>query len=295
VALGGIALALAPAAPVSAGRCQSGLGGGLHCGACPDEATIQNLAQTKCQPGWLPVIYDLDKPFFADNSTSNAIIRSTPNSLCPGLEKTVPMSGYIVGCWSPPNSDGCREFKIINNGTWCLEIGGGPLGADCPACADVSTDQISIVNAGAADHKVCPPHNEGMDPGDPQYCRARRSLVAKSEAKFRLWAGGFCSTNSCEGDQPGADTCVSQWGATYFGYNRPPSNGLPPGWFDWKTGSFKVVAGNGKATCGKLGECLGEGRTAPWTLTVVATPRPTQSLPCLRDSTNPCDPAGCAP
>jgi hypothetical protein len=293
-----------------AGRCQSvnGFTGGVHCGLDSDsgpsnryqactEAAMAALP-LKCPGGSITVIYDLDKPFPPDPTrTSHAVIRASPKSPCAGMpDKEVPMTGFVVGCWFPPDDKGCRIVKILNGGSMCLHIQHQALGAPCSAdCADLSTEQIAISNAGAAEHFVCPPSDPAVS------CRARRSPKPNGE-KFRLWIGGFCATNSCDnpGVAPvvGSDTCVAQWGASYFGYavgkSRDPAIG--PGWYDWQSGAFKVDYRNGRATCGHLGECLGTGSSAPWDLSVIAVPRASTPPPCLAPGgTNNCNAQACIP
>ena len=278
-------------------RCASRIGftGGVHCGLDSDpspphpsqactEAAIANLPQ-KCDPGWTRVIYDLDQPFPPDptHPVSTVTIRASQFSACAAMpEKTLPMTGFAVGCWSPADKDGCRIVKFLNGGSMCLHIPHEPLGAGCSAeCADVSTEQIAISTAGAADHFVCPPIDAAVS------CRSQRSpnRTGRRKEKFRLWVGGFCATNGCEdpGGNPtvGPDTCVAGWGATYFGYAVGKSHPLGPGWYDWASGAFKVDYRNGKATCGTLGACIGAGQGNPWDLSIVGVPRSSTPPPCL--------------
>ncbi len=305
------AILFATGGPAIAGRCQSvnGFTGGLHCGLDSDispphasqactEAAIANLP-LKCPAGSTTVIYDLDKPFPPNPSaTSHAVLRASPMSPCAAMgDTTIPMNGFTVGCWFPPDKDGCRIVKVLNGGSMCLHIADQKLGPVCgPDCQDLSTEQIAISNAGAAEHFVCPP----LDPTTS--CRARRTPTpgGKSGNGFRLWIGGFCATNGCA--DPGVDpqidanTCVAQWGASYFGYAVGKSTALGPGWYDWGSGAFKVDYRNGRATCGKLGQCLGTGSKAPWDLSVVAVPRASTPPPCLvPGQSSPCNPAGCTP
>jgi hypothetical protein len=319
------ALLLGNSRTATAGRCSSAVGftGGLHCGLDSDpspshptqactQAAIDNLPLT-CAAGETRVIYDLDKVFPPDGtSTSFATLRAAPGSPCASMTDTqpplsgevgavtVPVAGFFVGCWSPPDANGCRMVKFLNGGSMCLHLGHQFLGSGCSAeCQNVSTEQIAISNAGAADHSVCPPADPTIS------CRARRSpnpRGGRSGEKFRLWVGGFCSTNGC--DNPGTDpqvgtnTCVAQWGATYLGYDRPPGKGVnAPGWYDWQSGALKVTYTNGKATCGTLDQCLGQGagRQAPWDLSLVAVPRPSTPSPCLSGQPNPCNGQQCVP
>ena len=287
----------------------------------------------QCAPGDTMVIYDLTTPF-PDNgrpgdqsvvgATSYAIIRATDSSPCAHMTDTVdpkpcpdpvacpdPASpqpegavkvkvrGYIVGCWTPAKRNGCREVHFYSFAT-CFHLDHQPLGPGCGMLGDVdgstvSTEQVALAMPGTADRFVCPP----VDPETS--CRATRP--AGELEQFNLLYGGFCTTSNCEdpGVAPHADpepgpTCVSQWGQTALGYNRPPGRGIDaPGWYDWKTGSFKVDITTRMATCGALGECLGRsfaGRTEYWDLSVVAVPRPGQPVPCIGDS---CDAASCTP
>ena len=317
---GAVALVLSTGGTGFASRCKSvnGFTGGLHCGLDSDthpanenqactEAAIENLP-LKCAPGDIRVIYDLDKPFPLDAThTSYLTIRAAPNSPCAAMTDTipplsgeggaikVPVTGFVVGCWSPPDKDGCRMMKVLNGGSMCLHAGHEPLGPGCtdPKCVDVSTEQIAISNAGAADHYVCPPRDPATS------CRATRG---SGEERFRLWIGGFCATNGCA--DPGVDpkvdddTCVAQWGATYLGYNRPAGKGInEPGNYDWGTGAFKLDYTNGKATCGTLGTCLGKaaGKRAQWDLSLIGVPRASTPPPCLADPNSSCNPTGCIP
>jgi hypothetical protein len=255
----------------AAGRCNTGLiSGGFHCGSCPDPASLPN----PCEPGEEEVIFDLSQPFgFDGTSTSSVTIRAANGSPCgTGFEKTEKVDGYMVGCWGPPDTDGCRELHTPNNGYMCLRIDDEPLG--CPGeCATVRTGQIAISTAGAADRFICPPK-------DPVTCRSTRG--DGREERFRLWIGGLCSTNGCEINDPGTpnddsagpDTCTSEWGATLFGYSRGKAGkASPPGFYHWKSGSFDLEVTDGKSTCGTLGECLGRpGNRHPWTLRIVGTP-----------------------
>jgi hypothetical protein len=265
--------------PARAGRCSTGLiSGGEHCGECPDPTTLPK----PCPEGEELVIYDLDKPFGFDGTTTSSVtIRAADKSPCgPDFAKQEPVDGYMVACWGPPDDRGCRELHTPNNGYMCLRIADEPLGCS-GECADVRTGQIAISTAGAADRFICPPT-------DPVTCRSTRG---SGEERFRLWIGGLCSTNGCEINDPGtpaddapdADTCTSEWGATLFGYSRGRAGkASPPGFYHWKTGTFSLEVTDGKSTCGSLGECLGRpGNRHPWTLRIVGTPRPGSKVPCL--------------
>jgi hypothetical protein len=290
------ALAFVSASDSHASRCSTGLiSGGAHCGECPDPTTLPN----PCGPGEELVIYDLDKPFgFDGTSTSSVIIRASDHSPCgDNFEQQEAVDGYMVACWGPPDGDGCREIHTPNNGYMCLRIKDDPL--NCPGeCGTVRTGQIAISSAGAADRFICPPK-------DPNTCRSTRG---SGEERFRLWIGGLCSTNGCQVNDPtnraddtvDGDTCTSEWGATLFGYSRGKmGQASPPGFYHWKTGSFDLEVTDGKSTCGTLGKCLGRpGNRHPWTLRIVGTPRPGSKLPCLGSdacSPLPAGDPGCVP
>ena len=284
-----------------------------------------------CRAGDTMVIYDLTTPFPNNGlpgdqsvvgATSYAIIRATETSACAHMVDTVPplvcpdpllcpgsstqpegsvkvkVRGYIVGCWSPTRPNGCRAVKFYTGAT-CLHLDHQLLGPGCGMadgvdCSTVSTEQVAIAMPGTADHLVCPP----ADPTNS--CRATRPSGIREQ--FKLLYGGFCTTSNCENPgvaptavpEPGP-TCVSQWGQTALGYDNPQGRGInAPGWYDWKTGSFKVDITTRMATCGALGDCLGRitaGRTAYWDLSVVAVPRPGEPVPCIGDS---CNAPGCA-
>jgi hypothetical protein len=145
-------------------------------------------------------------------------------------------------------------------------------------------DQVAISNAGAADRFVCPPLDAALS------CRSTRG---NGEEKLRFWIGGLCSSQDIVG-APAANACVSQWGATYYGYGPVKQrHGSPePGWYDWGTGAFKVDAIAGRPQCGYLSSCTGQnGGQAPWEQTIVGVPRPGTPPPCLGGSF--CNPPGC--
>jgi hypothetical protein len=280
-----------------------------------------------CRPGDTKVIYDLGVPFpdnglAADQSvagrTSFVTIRAGANTPCAHMVDTVdpkpcpdpqlcpdPMSpqpegaikvavtGYAIGCWSPPTSRGCRDLRLHTQSV-CLHIGDERLGPGClPAngvdCSNVSTEQIALAVPGGSNHQLCPP----SDPTTS--CRGERP---QGEQKIRFRIGGFCSTNNCAnpGTAPEVDpdkTCVTSWGASTFGYNRPVGVGInQPGWYDWKTGSLKVDLSTGRPSCGDIQACIGERTGVRWDLSLVAVPRAGQALPCAGDA---CDAASCAP
>jgi hypothetical protein len=291
-------------------------------GGCTDA----NLAQTPmCEPGDTMVIYDLGQTFpdngiAADHevagTSSFVIIRAGDTSacahmvdtvdpkpcpdpvLCPGVTTQpegavkVGITGYIVGCWSPPDHDGCRTLAIATKAA-CLHVQHqflgpgcmpGPKGEDCP---NVTTEQIGIDVPGAKNRRLC-------GPTDPT--TSCRGTHGNQGPGLRFWIGGVCSTNNCAnpGTGPTVDpvnTCDTSWGATKLGYNTPPGHGLnQPGWYDWKTGAFKVDVSSPKPSCGPLGACLGVHAAQPWDLQLVAVPRPGQQVPCVGDA---CDAPGC--
>ncbi len=269
--------------PAHASRCGTRLiSGGLH-GDCPD-VTDPRLPQ--CPPGTTEVIYDLDKPFPPDGSISESVIHTTQDSPCAGATKTVPMSGYVIGCWYPPDpGTGCRTVKVLNNGDMCLHLDPVTLGCGGPQCENLSVEQVAISNAGAADRWVCPP----IDPATS--CRSSR---ANGEEKFRFWIGGLCSTQNIADNGSTENSCVSQWGATYYGYGPVKQRGASPdpGWYDWASGAFKMTAVAGRPQCGALSQCTGQdGRQSPWEQTIVGVPRADTPPPCLGGSL--CNPAGC--
>ena len=218
-------------APAEASRCSENLhGGGIHCD-CADPTTLLSL----CEPGSTPVLYRLDQPFPPDGTVGQFQINSAPDSPCGGNSTDVGMTGFIVGCWYPPDpKTGCRAVRMPNNGSMCLHLNDQPL--NCPGdCGGISTEQIAISNAGAADRRVCPPTE--LNPADnARDCRATNGT--QGEEKFRLWFGGLCATNGCvEEDETNA--CVTQWGATQWGYGKNKrGHKQEPGWFDWHSGAF---------------------------------------------------------
>jgi hypothetical protein len=298
-------------------------------GGCT-EASMATLPLFKgtgqCAPGETAVIYDLGTTF-PDNGLSGdqAVVGETsfitlragtsapcaqmldtvdpkpcpdpqecPNSSTqpPGAIK-VAVTGYMVGCWSKQDRNGCRDLRVYSGGSVCLHAQHELLGPGCTTagsvdCANVSTEQIAFDEPGGSNRRLCPP----VDPDTS--CRGTRH---KGEPGLRFRIGGFCSTNNCAnpGTAPDIDperTCKVAWGATNLGYDRPPGKGInQPGWYDWKTGSLKVDLSSPKPTCGDLGVCLGERTGQPWDLRIVAVPRPGQAAPCLG---NPlCDAPGC--
>ncbi len=272
-------------APAYAGRCSTGLiSGGLH-GDCP---SVDDPRLPQCPAGSTRVVYDLDKDFPPEpGTTSTSVIHTTPDSPCAGASVTVPMSGYVIGCWFPPDpGTGCRTVKVLSNGSMCLHLSDVPLGCGGPNCENLSVEQVALSNAGAADRFVCPP----VDPSTS--CRSAR---LNGEEKFRLWIGGLCTTQNIAGGSTD-NACVSQWGATYYGYGPKGQRHAnpPPGWYDWASGAFKVEAVAGRPQCDGLSACTGEnGGDSPWEQTIVGVPRPDTPPPCL--GTDPCNPATCVP
>jgi hypothetical protein len=276
------AVLLVCAGRAAASRCGTALiSGGLKA-ECP---SVDDARLPACPPGTTRVVYRLDRPFPPDGSTSMAVIHSTPNSPCAGAQKAVGMTGYMIGCWSPLRPNGCRTVHFLNNGTLCLHLDAAPLGCGGAACAGRSVEQVAISNAGAADHEVCAP----ADPTTS--CRSQRP---DGEEKFRLWFGGLCSTMNLDGTGSTEGACVSQWGATYWGYGTFGHQG-DPGWYDWASGAFKVSTLAGRPQCGALGDCLGQdARKAPWEITLVATPADGAAVPCPPGGTA-CAAPGCFP
>jgi hypothetical protein len=290
--------------------------------------TPANLAAVPpCPPGWTAVAYDLGEPFPSNGmpadasvvgSTSFTTIRAGATSpcahmidtvdpkpcpdpqVCPGVTTQpegaikVGIKGYVVACWSAPErSSGCRKLQIPT-GSLCLHAAHeflgpgctqGPAGVDCP---NMSTEQVGIDVPGAKTGRVCPP----ADPATS--CRGTRG---GQRAGLQIRIGGVCSTNNCAnpGTAPTVDsnTCVTAWGESNFGYNRPAGVGInEPGWYDWKTGAFRLDLSSPKPACGAFGDCLGAHPGVPWDVRLVAVPRPGQVLPCSGAS---CDAAACFP
>jgi hypothetical protein len=267
-------------------RCADGqLAGGLHCG-CPD--VVAEIAQglITCPKGFVPVVYDLGQPFPPDSATSSFTMEGSVRSKCEGLEKKVGVTGQLVVCWGPEDR-GCRQMSVPYN-SFCIETEDTPLGAGCDAsCANVSTNIIAIMDAGAAHFHVCPP---APNPSAP--CRATSN---GGDELFRFQPGGFCVTDECDGaSSPGPNACVGAWGATYLGFGNRGA-GVPKGWYDWASGAFKVNYRGRRPVCGALGNCL--GNRGHWTGTFVATPSPASPNlpPCLTKAGDTCNPSACAP
>jgi hypothetical protein len=297
-------------------------------GGCTDASAAQAALFRRtgvCAPGDTKVIYDLATPF-PDNGmpadsaavaglTSFLTLRADPSSpcanmvddtpptpcpdpkLCPGSSAQPPgarkvnVTGYIVGCWTPPDLKGCRRLAIYTR-SMCLHAQHELLGPGCGMsgnldCSQVSTHEIGIDVPGAKNSTTCPP------PDPSTSCRA----LHHGQPGFHFWIGGVCMTANCDNAATaptvGAGTCEKSWGATLLGYNLPPGQGInEPGWYDWKTGAFKLDLSRPKGACGALGQCLGNGGTQNWDLRLIAVPRPGQSVPCVGAS-NACDAAGC--
>lgn len=273
------------ASPAAAGRCQSKLTGGVRC-QCPDFAALlaDPTSRIRCPRGWTPVVYDLGRPFAPDGSTSHLTLRAARRSLCAGIEQDEPFGGKILGCWSPLRR-GCRTFKVAFGGV-CLRFGPVVLGPPCTgACAGAEIGNVVAVgNAGSASFRVCPP----KDPATSCRATSHRGMEL-----FRFQTGGLCTTYGCNGDVPGDSACIGGWGATYWGFGKHPK-GSPRGWYDWRSGGFKVVNVQRRPACGKLRECLGR-RTAPWSFLTVGNPAPGYLPPCLSAEPNPCNPDRCFP
>jgi len=266
----------------ASGRCNEGtVAGGLHC-ACPDVRAQIASGEITCPSGYVPVVYDLGRPYPPDGTTSAFTIRGSRGSSCPTLERTVGITGHFVMCWGPPEK-GCRQMSVPYN-SFCLDTADETLGSRCSgACADVSTNVIAIMNAGAAHFHVCPP----LDP-----TTSCRSTSNGDREIFRFQPGGFCVTDGCEGTSIGADACVGGWGATYLGFGRHDTE---PGSYDWPSGAFKVAYRGRRPVCGAIGECI--GHRGEWTGTIIATPSPTSPNPppCLGAPGSTCNPATCMP
>lgn len=294
------------------------LPGGI--GGCTDASIAASplfRGTNACKPGETRVIYDIG-PAFPSNGqsgdtsvaglTSFVTLRSGDTAPCahmvdtvdpkpnptdpqPEGARTVPLTGYVIGCWTAPDHDGCRDVRFHTEAV-CLHIGHEQLGAGCTAdgdldCSTVSTEQIAIDVPGGQNHKMCPPTDAATS------CRGTRPA---GDPGFRFRLGGFCSTNNCAspGTAPDVDgdSCTATWGATNLGYNRPPSKGInEPGWYDWKTGAFKLDLSSPKGTCGNLGRCLGERTNTYWDLRVIGVPRSGQQIPCV--GSGPCDGPPC--
>jgi len=283
-----VAALLVRPVPAAAGRCSENLhSGGIHCD-CANPTTLLSL----CEPGSTPVLYRLDQPFPPDGTIGQFQINSAPDSPCAGKSTEVGMTGVIVGCWYPLDQrTGCRTVRMPNNGSMCLHLNAMPL--ECSGdCAEISTEEIAISNAGAADRRVCPPND--LNPADlTRDCRATNGT--SGEEKFRLWFGGLCATNGCVADDK-TNACVTGWGATQWGYGKTTrGRKQEPGWYDWYSGAFKMTTWQGRPTCGKLGACLGRHtQKTPWQLTIVATPIEGYLPPCLHtQATTTCGPVSC--
>ena len=263
LALGVLVLGASPAYPADS-RCAVGqLAGGLHCG-CPDIVGEINQGKITCPQGFVPVVYDLGNPFPPDSAISSFLnMEGSVHSQCAGLEKKVGVTGQLVVCWGPEDR-GCRQMSVPYN-SFCIETEDTTLGAGCDAsCANVSTNIVAIMDAGAAHFHVCPP---SANPSAP--CRATSN---GGEELFRFQPGGFCVTDECDGASSSADApnaCVGAWGATYLGFGNRGA-GVPKGWYDWASGAFKVNYRGRRPVCGALGDCL--GNRGHWTGTFVATP-----------------------
>lgn len=299
-------------------------------GGCTDASMVGLPLYNRtgaCHPGDTMVIYDLGGPFpdngvpadtaaiagkegfltvrAGDDSACAHMVDTVDPKVCPdpvycpdplspqpeGAIK-VPLKGYAIGCWSPPDKYGCRTMAVYTKSV-CLHaehqlLGPGCTQADGVDCPNVSVEQIAIDVPGSKARRLCPP------PDPSNSCRAIRGR--RGDPGMKVWFGALCTTNNCDnpGTAPevGAGTCEVQWGATKPGYNIPPSHFLnEPGWYDWKTGAFRMASTHGKPTCGALGQCLGERTDKEWDLVIVGVPRPGQPVPCLGNAS--CDAPGC--
>ena len=135
-------------------------------GGCT-EASLATLPMYKgtgqCRPGDTKVIYDLGVPF-PDNGkaadqevaglSSFMTLRAGDSSACAHMVDTVdpkpcpdpqecpgsstqpegaikvPVAGYLVGCWSPPDNEGCRTLSIYTK-SFCLHAQHELLGPGC--------------------------------------------------------------------------------------------------------------------------------------------------------------------
>src|SRR4029077_2340569 len=198
-----------------------------------------------CAPGETKVIYDIAVPFPANGmagdaavvgATSFVTMRAGSNAPCAHMTDTVdpkpcpdpqecpdPMSpqpegaikvalaGYLIGCWTPTDSKGCRDLHVYTKSV-CLHAQHELLGSGCgmPAsidCANVSTEQIAENVPGGSNRRLCPP----TDPTTS--CRGTR-FHGDPGLRFRI--GGFCGTNNCDSPgvapEVGPDTCNVAWG-----------------------------------------------------------------------------------
>jgi hypothetical protein len=283
----GVLVLLVSPALAADSRCADGqLAGGLHCG-CPDVVAEISQGLITCPNGFVPVVYDLGQPFPPDPTTTSSLtMEGSIRSKCQGLEKKVGVTGHLVICWGPEDR-GCRQMSVPYN-SFCIDTEDTTLGAGCDAsCANVSTNIVAIMDAGAAHFHVCPP---APNPTAP--CRATSN---GGDELFRFQPGGFCVTDECDGaSSPGPNACVGAWGATYLGFGNR-GQGVPKGWYDWASGAFKVDYRGRRPVCGALGDCLGD--RGHWTGTFVATPSSASPNlpPCLTKAGDTCNPSACAP
>jgi hypothetical protein len=290
-------------------------------GGCTDASIAASplfRGSNACRPGETKVIYDIGPAFPNNGQSGDAPVAGLtpfvtlragdsapcahmvdtvdpkPNAVDPQPEgaRKVPLTGYVIGCWTAPDHEGCRDVRFHTEAV-CLHIGHELLGSGCTNdgdldCSAVSTEQIAIDVPGGQNHKMCPP----TDPDTS--CRGTRPA---GDPGFRFRLGGFCATDNCAtpGVAPDVDperSCTATWGATNLGYNRPPGKGInEPGWYDWKTGAFKLDLSSPKGSCGDLGRCIGERTNTYWDLRVIGVPRMGQQVPCAGDV--PCDAGTC--
>jgi hypothetical protein len=273
---------------LASGRCNdTQLAGGLHC-ECPDINAQLQSKDVFCPAGFLPVVYDLAKPFPPDGTTSRFTIRGSRGSMCPTLKHKVAVTGHVVVCWGPKEDDSACRPMVIPYNSFCIDTADEPLGDACTGdCANVSTNIIAIMNAGAAHFRVCPPIAPATS------CR---STSPGGEEMFRFQPGGWCVTEECVGSATGSftdgKTCVGGWGATYLGFGHHQTR---KGWYDWESGAFMVDYRGKRPVCGALGACIGD--RGEWTGTLVATPTPSSpnAPPCLTKPGDTCSSGTCMP
>jgi hypothetical protein len=282
----GIVVLAAFAHPLAshAGRCQSkiSVSAGLHC-KCPDFAALLNddVGRRNCPPGWTPVIYNVDPttPFAGDGtSTSSVTTHGDDSTTCSGIVDQSKLSGQVVGCWGPADTNGCRPMKMADDGA-CFVMD------SVPTSPTTDTSIVAVANAGAS-LRVCPPKAPATS------CRG--TAAGRVDENPRFWWGGFCATTGCTGTSIDAGACNAAWGATYFGYGgyRGPDAGIvPSNWYDWASGEWKIVSNHPHHNCGVLASCLGQRRRA-YTIQAVLIPAAGYLPPCLTSGAT-CSPSSC--
>jgi hypothetical protein len=283
-----IAAALAmTAGPVAANRCAStrpsNIVGGFKA-QCP---SVDDPALPGCEPGTTRVVYRLDQPFPPDGTVSSTEVVSTPDSRCAGAGLSVGFApdSYIIGCWYPQDDRGCRRLQFFDNGSWCLHMEPELLGCGGEQCENLSIETVAISNAGGSDRMLCQPR-------DPtQSCLSTR---LNGRDQFRFILGGQCATMNIDDLGGTDDACMSSWGGTRWGAGLPGDPDF--GEYDWATGAFKLIAFKSRPQCDALRRCIGNGKRALWTTTVVAVPDdriPDNAPPCLNGSTGDCQAPMC--